>query len=366
MQSLGREGTAVQDSYNCNVDSISGADWDQLVASFTDGVIDQTWSYATACYGHKNLSNVVLRHDDDIVAACQVLLMKPPVISKGIAHVKFGPMWKRRGHDENPLYLRQILECLHDEYVGKRGMYLRVMLAPTLDGAGLISENLSSLGFAHNAEPDPERFLVNLSAPSNEIRAELKSKWRYHLSKSEKQNLRIVHGTAAAKLDEFLDLYIKMRTHKKFADPRALTQLSEICDKLPPDLKPDVWLCYSGEQAVAGAVVSSIGNTAYYLFGATDMLGRKLRAGYLMHWTIVNSLLERDCNWYDLGGGSENAGLIQFKSGLIGKNQGTHSLPGNFDSSAGKFSASFARTVFGLRRLLGSVQERLARMGQPQ
>ena len=349
-------------AYRTSVDSAAPDEWEQIVGSFDDGVFEQTWSYGAACWGAENLSHVVLRLGGDVVAACQVVLFRPPLISGGIAHVKFGPLW-RRGHEAKPEHLRQMLTSLRDEYVHARRMFLRIM-PPAFAGPSILEPNpLSSVGCSQTRIADDERFVANLSRPVDELRAGFKSKWRYHLKKAEQENLTVTQGIAARRLDAFLDLNGAMHDQKTFADPRALDRLPKICADLPQELKLDIWLCSHGEDHVAGAVVSRIGDTAYYLFGASNRQGRDLRAGYLLHWSIMNQLQQEGCRWYDLGGDCGNQGLRQFKSGLVGKTGATPRLPGCFDLSPGALSSVVARSLFGLRDFLGEIRGRMSRTG---
>ena len=355
------EQLAADGSYHCSVDSTAGADWDRIVASFVDGVIDQTWSYAAACWGEENLSTLVLRQEGEVVAACLTVLLRPPLLAGGIAHVKFGPLWRPDAGCDNPAHMRQAAESLRQEYVEKRGMFLRVMPQACAAHAGLVTHELINMGFKHEDVADAERFMVALSHPLDQLRAGLKSKWRYHLKKSEQRDLTVDRGADADRLAEFLSLYAAMRERKTFADARALKQLPRIHEDLAVSLKPVTWLCRAGGEPVAGAVVSRVGETALYLFGASNDRGRDLRAGYLLHWSIITQLREDGCGWYDLGGACENPGLRQFKSGLVGKHGATPELPGYFDLAAGALNSLAARSVFKLRDYLGSARERFGR-----
>ncbi len=344
------------------VDSVSRHEWDALAAGFADAIVDQTWAYASACFGATNLSNVVIRRDGEPVAAALVVLLRPPGVDTGIAFVKFGPMSERAGSESDPEIVRTAISCLVDEYAIRRGFYLRVVPFAVDPDDETLHEIFRQHGFRHQPSDDEDRFIVDLERPAENMRADLKSKWRYHLNKSEKAGLELERRNDLQSIDEFLRLYDEMRTHKKFADPRSLTRLPEIYESLPDGLKPEVWFCRHEGRAVAGAVVSAIGKTAIYLFGATDMTGRKLRAGYFLHWAIVNHLRDLGCTAYDLGGACGNAGLLQFKSGLVGKHQEPMLLPGSFDKAGSALSNLVARSFFGVMRAKDAIHERIARL----
>jgi lipid II:glycine glycyltransferase (peptidoglycan interpeptide bridge formation enzyme) len=74
-------------------------------------------------------------------------------------------------------------------------------------------------------------------------------------------------------------------------------------------------------QDVGGLVLSSLGRTAVYLFGATNDLGREVKAGYFLQWMAMLYAKDQGLNWYDLAGVDKHAnpGGYQFKSQMGGE-----------------------------------------------
>jgi hypothetical protein len=68
-----------------------------------------------------------------------------------------------------------------------------------------------------------------------------------------------------------------------------------------------------------------------HLFGASDTAALGLNAGYALQWWILDWLSTRAVRWYDLGGEAREAGLRQFKKGLVGKRGAIVSTAGEFD-----------------------------------
>ena len=70
---------------------------------------------------------------------------------------------------------------------------------------------------------------------------------------------------------------------------------------------------------VAGAIVFKAGDTADYLYGATSAAGLALNAGFFLQFNTLLWLRDNTtARWYNLGGTDGSAGLLTFKSGLIG------------------------------------------------
>jgi hypothetical protein len=84
----------------------------------------------------------------------------------------------------------------------------------------------------------------------------------------------------------------------------------------------DVLLAYKNGRLCAGTIASAIGDTAVYLFGASNELGRQTSASYLLQWELVKRLKQRGIREYDLNGihPERNTGTYHFKKGLAGRN----------------------------------------------
>lgn len=338
--------------YKYEVDQISKNDWHQTLLTFTDASIDQSHSYAEARWQKATLSHLVVKYDKEIVAVAQVAIRRVPFLRSGIAHVKFGPLWQPIGQAENPEYLKYVLKFLHEEYVVKRGLMLRVMPPPSKVGIDVFCNALQCLGFQRSDIIDSERYFVNLSSSIEDIRKNLKSRWRNHLNRADKHSLVCKWLEGEDAVDVFMSLYGNMVNRKSFVDTSAITELPVFYKDLEPELRPRIVICFDQNVPIAGAVVSAMGDTAQYLFGATNSKGLELDAGYFVQWEVIKWLRsETAVSWYDLGGGSGNAGLKQFKSGLIGKNGVEGVLPGEFDCCESAISRIVATVGLELRKL---------------
>jgi lipid II:glycine glycyltransferase (peptidoglycan interpeptide bridge formation enzyme) len=338
--------------YKYEVDQLSKNDWHQILLTFTDASIDQSRSYAEARWQKASISNLVVKRDKEVVAAAQVAIRRVPFLRWGVAHVKFGPLWQPMGQAANPEYLKHVLRFLREEYVIKRGLLLRLMPPPSKnDGMDVFCNALQRAGFKRTDIEDSERYFVDLSYSINELRKNLKGRWRNHLNRAEKHGLecRWLEGDEA--INVFMSLYGNMISRKSFVDTSAIAELPLFYRDLEPALRPKVLICYVQDTPVAGAVISNLGDTAQYLFGASNTKGLELDAGYYMQWEVIKWLHNQGVSWYDLGGSADNAGLRQFKSGLIGKTGVEGILPGEFDCCESATSRIAATVGFELRKL---------------
>jgi lipid II:glycine glycyltransferase (peptidoglycan interpeptide bridge formation enzyme) len=199
--------------------------------------------------------------------------------------------------------------------------------------------------------------VVDLAPPLEELRKKLDRKWRNQLTGAEKNNLNIVAGTSAELYKSFSELYVQMWERKKFKTTVSIEEFGRIQQSLPENQRMRVILCLQEGKPVAGVVCSAIGNSAIYLLGATNEQGMKLKAAYLLHWTLMQWLKEKGVHYYDLGGidPEANPGVYHFKSGFSGENLSHINSLTTCDS---KMSMALVKTGHALREGWKSFQSR--------
>jgi lipid II:glycine glycyltransferase (peptidoglycan interpeptide bridge formation enzyme) len=138
----------------------------------------------------------------------------------------------------------------------------------------------------------------------------------------------------------FTDIYREMVSRKNFAEPNDINQFRTIQSHLPENFKMKIALCKSGGQVCAGAICSTIGETAVYLFGATSDAGMKSRGSYLLQWSFVEQFKQGGLMFYDLNGVNPmaNPGTYSFKSDLAGRGGKEVSHLGRFESKGSLLS----------------------------
>ncbi len=319
------------------VDRVSQPGWNDVLQQFDDANLIQTWSYAAHRWGRNNLSHVVLRQHGEVLAAAQVIIKTIPFLGAGIAYVKSGPLWQRRGHAPNPDVLRQILRELRKIYVDRRGLLLRIFPAETDDCTGTLPALYAEEGF----QRDPKRFpgqtaVIDLSYSLELLRSSLRPTWRRNLVLAERNGLNLLHGTASDLFDVFAGLYRDMLRRKHRVSSVGIDRFLQIQRDLPETQKLRVMICECAGEPVAGLAAACFGNTALNVLSATAEKGLQLRASYFSQWNLLQWLKASDCRWYDLDLIDAQAypGMTQFKLGLAGRLGLTLSYLGPFESCA--------------------------------
>jgi lipid II:glycine glycyltransferase (peptidoglycan interpeptide bridge formation enzyme) len=330
-----------ESKFTIKVDGINAVQWHALLQQFDDAGIYQTWTYGAVHWSPGQLSHITLERDGEVIAMVQLRIIHVPLIKKGIAYIRSGPVCRRRNEPFNQAALREIIKAVKDEYVDRRGLVLRMI--PSVFESDPFAEsfrsNLAAFGLKRNDEVRTYRTVrLDLTPSLQELRRRLSPKWRNKLNGAERNALTIREGASADLYDEFMTAYQEMMARKKFDTTVDVAEFKEIQTQLPDKFKMQVFLCENDGKILNALVVSAIGDTAVYLLGATSDEGLKLKGAYLLQWRAIQWLKERGCRWYDLGGIDpvQNPGVYEFKSGFSGEETsqlGTFELSTNWTSS---------------------------------
>lgn len=309
--------------YSVRVDSVTPVKWAELLGEFDDANIYQTSEYGSVRWGPRQVSHVVLESEGKIVALALLRVVRLPLLRKGVALLRWGPVCRSRGGKTNEADLEAILSALKEEYVRSRGLILRVI--PRVFREDPDSEMwrcvLARLELATTARVPVYRSIrLDLSQPLDLMRKTFDQKWRNQLNAAERKGLIVHESKGLDAYKKFLRIYDRMIARKRFdptVDPREFQQILEI---LPEALRMQVFICESDGRPVSAAVVSAIGDTGIYLLGATSDEGLQTKGAYLIQWRILNWLHASGCSSYDLGGidPANNPGVYHFKRGLSG------------------------------------------------
>jgi Acetyltransferase (GNAT) domain len=298
---------------------IENSEFDALVANFDGAVLEMSVAFAASRWPSVILEPWVYYHDDEIIAAVLVMVKPLPLHAGNLAVVKWGPILKSETGSSSKEYLKLAVAHLDAEYATRRKMMLSIMARAEKQPSIEALDTLMNLGFkVGEGLPYPNRYLIDVSLSDESQRKSFSQKWRYHLNKSEKNNL-VFEVAASADFPRFDKLYQSMSERKKFPDFSAYDTVHLLFEYTQPELRPQLFFVTCEGRDIAGAVIYKLGKTAVYLYGATNDEALPLRAGYFLHARIIAWLRDNSpAAWYDLGGTDGNSGLHQFKKGMVG------------------------------------------------
>ena len=328
---------------------VHGRVWDRHAAGFCDVVQEQTSLFTGARWGAGRREAVTVTRDGEVIGGAVVVLFRVPASERGLAIVKWGPLWRRFGQVADPRNLECILHEIKREYVDRRGCFLSVMPHADPDHGTTVAGVLDRLGFKDGGAQfiHPDRYLVNVDIAAEDLRKSLDQKWRYNLKKAEKNAFTAEFADPEDGLDRFMALYEQMLDRKQFQDFSAISTLPDLMRSRIEAHRPQIVLVHHDGAPTAGAVIDTSGERAVYLYGATDRRALPLKAGYVMHWWIAEWLCNQpQIRWYDLGGSDGEGGLHQFKKGFVGKVGEIIETPAVQNLSAGRVSDLIGHSIY--------------------
>jgi len=341
--------------YSIEVDEFDRESWDKIISNFKDASIYQTWEYGSQKWGDENISHLVLKKQNQIVAATQVQVVKIPFFSQGVAYITWGPLYKLHRQNNCLENFSAIISALKHEYVINRNLFLRIL--PNIFDNDENSEEILTIFQDEDFEfsnGSYQTYLVDLKQSNESLLNRIKRGWRKNLKRAMRNDLKIISGVNGNLFDTVNCLYNEMLGRKKFKSDVDVNLFKTIQSKLPEYLKLRIFICEHCGDPIAALVGSSIGKWGIELVAASGDKGLDLRGSYLLHWEMAKWLRRMGCEYYDLSQINQihNPGSFQFKSGFAGKDSEILRKIGVFDSYNDKKTKWIFRSTDFFRRKL--------------
>jgi len=333
---------------------------------FDDANIYQTAAYGGVRWGEKNLSRIVLKRDGEVLGMAQFRIIRPTPLKFGMAYLRWGPLWERRGRAFDPEVPLRMARAIEDEYLQERKLFVRILPNAFVASprAAAFQSAFSKFSGETNGPAEAYRTIVmDLTSPLEELRSGLDKKWRNQLSRSEKNGLTLIAGHGFEEYRLFREIYDQMYQRKAFHTVVDAEEFGRIQQALSESQQMQILICYDKGAPAAGLVASAMGDSAIYLLGATGHAGLNSKGAYLLQWTLIGWLKERGIKSYDLGGidPEGNPGVYHFKKGLSGVDV-CQIEP--FAASNSAVSSGMVRAGLALQRRFGSSLKPLS-FGRP-
>lgn len=311
-------------TWTVEVDQASASEWSEMLDQFDDANLYQTAAYGAVRWGEANLSRLVLRKNGAVVAMAQFRIIRPTPLKFGMAYLRWGPLWEKKGQAADEDVARRFARAIEDEYLRRRKLFVRILPNAFLGStrAALFQASFPSFAEENGNSAELYRtFVLDLSLSLDELRSQLDKKWRNQLTRAERNKLTVTSSPNTEEYRTFCGIYREMHARKGFATRVDIDEFGRMQALLPESQRMQVLICKDNGVPVAGLVASALGNSAIYLLGATSDQGLNAKGAYLLQWTLIAWLRERGIQSYDLGGIDPlgNPGVYHFKKGLSGK-----------------------------------------------
>jgi len=315
--------------------------WRRLAPAFMDYNYRQLWDFGVACARRlgAHSEHVAIYEGGDVIGLADVRVKRISILPTGIAYINSGPLVRRNDQFEADR-LQGVLSALVDEYCSRRKLVLRIQppLGPSIS-MDQQKQAFLDIGFTTPNQLRHYRTIVlDISQPLEMIRKQFDRRWRTCLNNAEKRNLVIETGTDDSIFLVFCQLYEELINRKRFdvdLDANFHYQVQRLLNGNEQFL---VSIVYENQLPTAGHVSSFLGDTCVWVLGASNDLGLKNGASYLVQWSVIQKAKEKGCRFYDFCGidPEKNPGGYQFKKKMGGVDI---TVPGPFELSPSRLKA---------------------------
>ncbi|MFN2141474.1 MAG: lipid II:glycine glycyltransferase FemX [Candidatus Promineifilaceae bacterium] len=276
------------------------AAWDDFVANHPHGSILQTtnWARLKNRFGWSS-ERVWLKRDGALAAGAQILYRSALLGIFKVGYIAHGPLVDWNDDEQIAVLMGQI-----DESAYKNGAGI-IKMEPLLwqneisaDRWRDICEENDLLMTADTIQP-PRTIIVDISPAEEEILAAMKSKTRYNIRLSARKDVVVRQGTGED-LNAFADLMQTTGQRDGFG-----THEPEYYATMFSFFAPDnavLLIAEFEEKPLAAAMITALGDTAVYLYGASSNEERNRMPAYAVQWAAMQWAKERGCTRYDLWG----------------------------------------------------------------
>lgn len=276
------------------------ADWDDFVANHPHGSLLQTtnWARLKNRFGWSS-ERVWLKRDGSLVAGAQILYRSAGLGIFKIGYVPHGPLVDWADDKQVEVLLSQI-----DESAYKNGAGI-VKIEPLLWQNELTAgrwEEIcrhNNLIITEDTIQPPRTVIVDIRPPEDEILARMKSKTRYNIRLAARKDVVVREGTGQD-LNAFVDLMNITGQRDNFG-----THSPEYYATVYSFFAPEnavLLIAEYEEKPLAAAMITALGDTAVYLYGASSNEERNRMPAYAVQWAAMRWARERGCTRYDLWG----------------------------------------------------------------
>lgn len=318
---------------DCQLREIDREEWNRHWPSVRHANLLQSWEYGDAkamAEGWRAVRFLIEEEPGVPIAIAQVLARAWPIIG-GVARLNRGPLLLLDADPNSPQAADRALRALSTLLAeGRRRRWWLFYAAPELEADEAIRPRLGAMGLKFRKLAPWASARLSLLPSEDALLANLNGKWRNLLRKAQKSGLVVERCNGSdPRLETLIDRYQQMQREKGFSGVSEAL-LRALAQQVGPDWRFNLYLTRSEVDVSpsgqwAGMLVSVIhGDTATYMVGYTDDIGRKLNANYLMLWQAIIDARETGCRWFDLGGLNENtpSGVAHFKLGVRGDGYG--------------------------------------------
>jgi len=304
--------------------------FNKFVASHGRGHFLQLWEWGEVKKGMGwEPLPLVLEQDGEIRASLLILKRRLPLplLQKCIFYSPRGPVV-----DTNSEELCQALFAGASR-VAKEHSAIFLKIDPDIRVDNEVFKNiLKKCSFRRNEtgldfEGVQPNFIFRLDITPSEISLlqNMHSKWRYNIKLADRKGVKIKPAESKNDLRVFYSILEETASRDKFLI-RGYEYFEWIWDYMVEKGYAQIFMAEYQGQVISAALVMLLGDTAWYLYGASSNEYRNVMPNYLIQWEMICWARKQGCTLYDFRGVSGDLdesnplyGLYRFKKGFNGQ-----------------------------------------------
>lgn len=294
-------------------------EWEDCFRKTNTASISQDWEYGNIRSKINNwpVKRFKIIKADKLIAIFQVYERKFPLLKFiSLSYLNRGPLFiDLDTYQEN---IEQVYKFLKKKYSLLHGkmMVINPLLQP-LDSTNSI---MKKSGYINFRKREYITSYLNLSTTEQELRKNLKTKWRNQLNTAEKKGLQVIIDTEG-KYDEFIKEQYKKMTEQKQFQGLNMSEIDSVFKAYRKLNRLYVFVALSPEFVpIAFTCMLGYGKEAVYLIGWIADEGRQYNPSNLLLWNAIVHLKQCNYSTLDLGGLDPEhlPGVTKFKQGVGG------------------------------------------------
>lgn len=274
--------------------------WDEFVLSHPHGSLLQlyNWALLKNRFGWSS-HRVWLKQNGRLAAGAQVLYRSAALGIAKIGYIPHGPLVNWHDDEQVTILLNQI-----DHSAYQRGVGL-IKMEPLLWPQDITPEAWQAICKKHGLSTDtdsiqpPRTMMLDIRPDEEAILARMKQKTRYNIRLSARKDVIVREGTA-----EDIPIFnrmIKMTGERDSFGTHAPQYYRDVHELFAPSQLVMLIAEYE-KRPLAAAMVSAVGKTASYLYGASTNEERNRMPSYAVQWAGIQWAKAQGCHWYDMWG----------------------------------------------------------------
>ena len=299
----------------------SSAEWNNALASIPNAHVLQTWEWGElkSKVGWTP-TRLLFAEDGKPFAAAQILRRPLPRTPLGVLYVPKGPILDY----QDATLFGAVLDLL--EQHARRDHAIFIKVDPDVITETPAASCLPGRGWRVSTEQIQYKntVVLDLTKSEEELLATMKPKWRYNLRLAEKKGVRIGLGTEA-ELPLFYEMYAETGARDGFLI-RRFPYYRDLWGTMLRGNLAQMFLAKVGAEAIAGLILFTFSNRAWFFYGASRSQQRELMPNHLLQWEAIRWAKAHGLREYDFWGAPDRLeesepmyGVYKFKMGFGGK-----------------------------------------------